>query len=69
MSVKERREIFCIHYSECLLNAALKSELFSCGECKGYQQEIREPSEWAREALQCALLIKAAGLYTEGAVE
>jgi hypothetical protein len=55
------REVFCLHYRNCLSEATMRDwPGFSCGECGHYQRDLWEPMMWLDDALRSAALLKAA---------
>jgi hypothetical protein len=56
--MEQRREVFCVHYSQCLMKAIRQGKRrFDCGSCKRFEAEVLDPEIFAREGNRAADLI------------
>jgi hypothetical protein len=56
--MEQRREVFCVNYSQCLMKAVRNGKRrFDCGRCKRFKPEVLDPEIFAREGSRAADLI------------
>jgi len=56
------RSLYCVHYSQCLIQAVrqcLPTDRFSCAGCKRYEKEQIDDEDRVREGMKALRLLRA----------